>query len=168
MMILLIILLIFVYSFAYASWRAAPWIPAHNSDMQRLCTLAEISPGQKVYELGCGDARFICAAAEQGANVIGFEISLLPYLLAQVRRMYQKNKKAIHIRFRNFWSTSLRDADIIYFWLTPRVHSKLRIKLENELRSGTKVICYVWPMEGWEPAHIDKQPGRPTIYLYNR
>jgi SAM-dependent methyltransferase len=167
-MIPLLILLVFVYSFAYASWRAAPWLPVHHDDVDRLCTLANIQPGQRVYELGCGDGRFICAAAQLGAQVVGFEISLLPFLLAHIRRLFQKSRNSISIRFNDFWSADLRDAELIYFWLTPRIHNKLRIKLENELRPGTKIICYVWPLEGWKPVRVDKQTGRPTMYLYQR
>lgn len=165
---IILIALVFIYSALYAAWRAAPWIPVHTSDITRLCTVAAIKPGETVYELGCGDARFTCAAANLGAKAIGFEVFLLPYLLAHLRRIFQKNRRQISIRFRDFWLVNLNDADIVYFWLTPKINDKLRNKFERELRPGARVVCYVWPVEGWIPDRIDERPGHPKIFLYQR
>ena len=123
---------------------------------------------QTAYEFGCGDARFTCAAANLGAMAVGFEVFLLPYLLAQLRRLFQKNKQLISIRFRDFWMVNLREADVVYFWLTPKINNKLRDKFESELRPGTKVVCYVWPVAGWIPEQINERPSHPKVFLYRR
>jgi hypothetical protein len=48
----------------------------------------------------------------------------------------------------------------------PKIYPKLKEKLEKELKEGTKVITYVWPMKDWEPIKIDKNEGCPNLYLY--
>ena len=60
----------------------------------------------------------------------------------------------------------LSDADVVYFFLIPRVYPELKQKLEKELKPGTKVIAYVWPIEGWQASKIDRVAGQPNMYLY--
>ncbi|MEK7139048.1 MAG: hypothetical protein AAB799_02615 [Patescibacteria group bacterium] len=157
----------FLATFAYAGWQAAPWFPTRSSDIGRLLKLADVKTGQKFYDLGCGDGRIIMAAAKQGAVAEGFEISLLPYLMAQVRLAFCVNTKAA-VSYKNFWNRNLSDADIVYFFLMPKIYPKLRSKLEKELKPGTKVISYAWPMEGWQPTAIDRSEGKLPLYLYSR
>lgn len=165
---LFIIILVFLFSFAYGSYEGAPWVPSRSRDIKRFLKLAEIKPGQKVkvYDLGCGDGRIICSAAKEGAIAEGFEISLLPYLLAKIRSFFLKDKKNYKVRYKNFWSVDLSEADVVYLFLTKEIHSKFKIKLEKELKQGAKIICYVWPIEGWKPLKIDTVEGHPNLYLY--
>jgi len=164
---LLLIILLFIFTFVYASWRAAPWVPMHGKDVERFLKIAGIKQGMRMYDLGCGDARVVCAAARAGAQATGFEVSLLPYLLAQVRIALQKNKNA-RVRYRDFWSVDLRDADLVYFFLMPKIYPKLKEKLERELKPGAKVIAYVWPLPDWTPTACDRVLGQPTLYLFTR
>lgn len=166
-MILLLILLIFLFTFVYASMRAAPWVPMHGKDIERFLKLADFKPGARMYDLGCGDGRVVGAAAQAGAHTTGFEVSLLPYLIARGRCALSKNKNA-YVRYKDFWRANLRDADIVYFFLMPKIYPKLKEKLERELKPGAKVIAYVWPIPGWTPVACDRAPGQPTLYLYTR
>ena len=45
---------------------------------------------------------------------------------------------------------------------------KLKSKFEQELKPGTKVISYVWPIKGWTPVKIDECKGSPKMYLYTK
>jgi len=151
-------------SFIYASFSAAPWVPMRKSDIKRFLELAEIKSAQKVYDLGCGDGRLVCAAAKSGADAEGFEISAFPYLLAQARKFF--TKCVFKIRFTDFWSINLGDADIVYFFLTPKILLKMKTKFEKELKKGTKVICYVWPIPGWNIVKTSQTENRPKMFLY--
>ena len=165
---LLLLFFVFAGTFAYAGISAAPWFPTKRGDLARFIDLVDIKPGQKVYDLGCGDGRLVYAAARCGAMAIGYEISLLPYVLAKVRFLFIANaiKKLAEIKFQDFWSVNLSDADIVYVFLTPGVNPKMKLKLEKELHKGAKVIAYAWPLEGWEPKRVDKIDGRLNLYLY--
>jgi SAM-dependent methyltransferase len=155
-----------VVTFAYAGWRAAPWVPMKKDDTERLLALAALRQGDVLYDLGCGDGRVVCAAGRVGATARGFEISLLPFLLAHIRRMRENNRRRMRISFRDFWHADLRDANVVSFFLMPKVYAKLRAKLEQELKPGTKVIAYVWPIDGWTPVTVDTAPGHPKLFLY--
>ena len=119
-----------------------------------------------MYDLGCGDGRLVCAAANAGANAQGIELSLLPFIFASVRKFFSKNRTKIKLSYQNIWNTDLGDADIVYVWLMPEAIPKLREKFENELKRGAKVVSYVWPIDGWQPTKIDEAKNRCKLYLY--
>jgi hypothetical protein len=62
----------------------------------------------------------------------------------------------------------LKEADAVFVFLMPRIMPKLREKMERELKPGARVVCYSWPIPGWQPRAVDDAPGRPKIYLYER
>ena len=160
---LITVLFIFLSTFAYAGIRAAPWFPTRSRDVGRFLKLAQIKPGDKFYDLGCGDGKLVFAAASAGAEAVGFEIALLPYLIALIRSFSVPNSK---IKYRDFWKTNLSDADIVYIFLTPKVNPKAKLKFEHELKKGARVIAYTWPIAGWVPAKTDLVAGQSPMYLY--
>lgn len=163
---LLLVILVLAGSAAYAGYRAAPWAPTFKADTERFLKLADIKPGQKVYDLGCGDGRLVVAAGEAGTQAVGFEISLIPYFFAKWRAKKSPAGKNCQIKFKDFWKKDLSDADVVYFFLMPKIFAKMKAKLEKELKPGAKVIIYTWPMEGWTPLVSDCPIGKTPIYLY--
>jgi len=165
LILFIILIIVSAVTYAYGAWKAAPYVPTWDADLHRIFKLADLKPGQKLYDLGCGDGRIVAAAAKIEAIAEGLEVSLLPYLWAKIKLASTPNAK---IRFEDFWSKNLSDADVVYFFLTPKVMPDLKIKLEKELRPGSKVISFVFELHGWQPTIIDKAPKRPTIYFYQR
>lgn len=155
-------------TFAYGSLRGAPWVPTKKRDVERFLKLSQLKPGQKMVDLGCGDGRLLCVAAQEGAKAQGFEVSLLPYFLANLRRLFHKDKSRIKISYRDVWQCNLSDADLVYVFLMPKIYPRLKQKFENELKPSARVIAYVWPIQGWEPVTIDSKKGCPNLYLYQR
>ena len=62
----------------------------------------------------------------------------------------------------------MSEADVVYFFLMPDKMERLRTKFEKELKSGAKVVSYVWPIPGWETENVDKKEGFPDLFLYKR
>jgi len=163
---LYIIVFIFALTFLYAAWRAAPWLPMRSQDVKRAMALAEIKVGEKFYDLGAGDGRMLFGAAALGATAEGFEISLLPYLIAKFKIIFSREKNRPKIFFHDFWKINLAGADVIFVFLLPRIMEKLKEKMEKELKPGARIICYTWPMPGWEPKKISEAAGGAKAYLY--
>ncbi len=166
MPLLIILVVIFLGTYGYASYSGAPWLPTRKGDVGRALKLAGVNSGQKLYDLGCGDGRLIFAAAREGATAVGFEISVLPYLLAKVRILSAGVSGNCSVAYKSFWNVSMADADVVYVFLTPNINPRMKEKLEKELRKGAKVISYAFPIEGWQPLKVDKFKNRPDIYLY--
>lgn len=167
-LILIVLVLIILITFAYSALTGAPYVPTISSDIPRILEIANIQSGDKFYDLGCGDGKMLIAASKKGAQCYGFDISLFPYILAKIRRLFSKNKKNIHIKYKNFWKVDLSDADIIYFFHSPKYKISLRNKLQKEIKPGAKVVTYLFSIPEWIPLLSDKPPGKPPIYLYKK
>jgi SAM-dependent methyltransferase len=163
--LLYFIVFVVLVSFIYASLKAAPWVPMRAEDLARVIAMAKIKPGEKFFDLGAGDGRTLEAAEKNGAEAVGYEISLLPFLLSFVRKFFVGAK--FKMLFKDLWKADLQQADIVFFFLMPKIFPRLQEKLEKELRPGTRVISYVWPINGWAPETINEAESRPKLYLYH-
>ncbi|HRH23756.1 MAG TPA: hypothetical protein PK295_03950 [Candidatus Magasanikbacteria bacterium] len=136
-----------------------------NRDLERLDRLIPIKSTDRVYDLGCGDARTLAHALEKGAHsAVGYEVSLIPYILGhKYKRIYGKKLK---ILFRDFWKNDLSEATVVFIFLSYKAHARLGKKFMNELKPGTRVAAYVWPIEGWTPVVVDKPKDDLSIYIY--
>jgi SAM-dependent methyltransferase len=165
--ILMFVAMVLVLSLAIGAVSAAPFVPTRKRDVRRILDLAEVKPGDRVYDLGCGDGRVVAAAAEMGAAATGFEIAIPPLVMAWVRTGLSPARNRCRIIPRNFWTADLSDADVIFTFLTPPVLARLVGRLEKvRLKPGTRIVNAVWPIPGWQAAAVDKSAGRVTLYLY--
>jgi tRNA A58 N-methylase Trm61 len=155
-------------SLAYAAMSGAPWVPTWRKDIERIQGLLKLRAGETCYELGCGDARVTVALARMTrAKVVGIELSAIQYVVARIRVVLSRVATA-SVKFGNVFSKNLSDADAVYLFLMPETYAKLAPKFERELRPGTRVASYVWPIPGWEPIEVSEASDRLKIYLYER
>jgi len=162
--VILILAIIILGSFAYASFRSIGWVPMWSKDIEEVIKLAELREGEKFCDLGCGEGRMLLAASQSGAEAIGYEISILPYVIAKIRSLFSKNK--IEIRFKDFWLVDLSEMDVVFFFLIPNIYPKMKEKLQKELKPGARIITYVWPFDNWQEEKVFKRDRGPAIYLY--
>ncbi|MFA6042466.1 MAG: hypothetical protein WCV85_04565 [Patescibacteria group bacterium] len=164
--ILLFLVFLLVATAAYAGYRAAPWLPTRAADAQRLVDLAGVQSGDVVYELGAGDGRVLLPFTKtQAKSIVGFEISLVPYLIGLFR--IRKFRPRVALRFRDFFKVSFNEAQVVYCFLTPKAMAALAPKFRQELQPGTRVLSYAFPIPGWEPEQVSKPtPEQMAIYKY--
>jgi len=167
MYIIFWVFLLLLASTAYAANQGAPWVPTKKKDIERFLNFIEAKPGEKFYELGCGDAR-LAIAAEKKFNVkaVGVELSVPQVLVAIVRNWLSKTN--VKIKWANLFKIDLSDADVVYLFLMPEPYAKIKPKLEKELKPGTRVISYVWPIPDWEAEKVDSVEGKLKLFLYRR
>lgn len=152
------------FSAAYAALSAAPWVPIAKRDIHEFFELAKIQKGELLFDFGCGDGRVLKVAGEQGIRSRGYEVSFLFYCIAKSRFLFSFPRPEIF--FRSFWKADVSDADVVFFFLTPRVYEKLGEKLFQELKTGARIISYVWPIPSREPFAVRKKEGFPPVYFY--
>lgn len=165
-LIILIIVLLVLGTTAYAGASAAPWIPTRARDVRRILDLADIKPGERVVDLGCGDGRLpIAADLVYHANARGVDISLPQFLHAWISARL-RGARHTSIAYKSLFQEDLRDADVVIIFLMSRVYSRLKPKLERELKEGARILVEAWPISGWDPVKVSKTPDRLPIYLY--
>lgn len=162
------LVVLFFVSAAAASLSSAPWVPTRGRDVQRIARLLELAPGKRLVELGSGDGRVLIALAETtGATVVGYELSLLPYLVAQVRRWKSPARRRITLRYGDFFRAPLRDADAVYCFLVPQSMNRLETKSVHELRPGVPFLSYAFGIPGRPADRVDKPDARSiSLHLY--
>ncbi|MFH1508996.1 MAG: class I SAM-dependent methyltransferase [bacterium] len=160
---LLIGLIIILGTFVYANIRAIGWVPMKSKDIAKVLELADLKPNETFCDLGCGDGKLIMAAGQK-AQALGYDISIPLYIVAKIRSFFSKGK--VQVKLRDFWLVNLENCDVVFFFLIPRIFPKMKEKLEKELKTGARVIIYVWPMPGWKINKVFKNKNDHSIYLY--
>lgn len=116
-------------------------VPSSMQMVNRMMEIAEVGPGDIVYDLGCGDGRMVLAAAMRyQARTVGIEIDPLRYIWCQFLITILSQRKRIRIIFGNFFNKDLSEADVVMCYLMPDALMKLEKKLKHELRPGTRVV----------------------------
>lgn len=145
-----------------------PYVPTSKRTVRKIVEYANIQPKQKVYDLGCGDGRFLLEAEKKyKAHAEGYELAPLPYILAQFKRAFHKANFKIHCK--NFFEHNLEDANVIICYLGPETMDKLGEKILKECKKGTKIICNTFRLKTLTPVKVwEKNPKSrlPSIYLY--
>jgi tRNA G46 methylase TrmB len=102
-----LLLVLPLLSFVRGGFSLAPWVPAKKEDLLRIHTMADLSPGQTFYELGCGDARVCHFLAKKNpeATVVGFEITWIMYFIAKMRLFFSPVPNLSVYKRDIFWKT---------------------------------------------------------------
>ncbi|MBN1779108.1 MAG: class I SAM-dependent methyltransferase [Candidatus Buchananbacteria bacterium] len=140
-----------------------PFVPTPKENINKIFELFDLKKGQKFYDLGCGEGRFLIEATNQGARAIGFEISVWAYLRGQLNLLIHKNPAKIF--FKNFLNHDLSDADAVYCFLIKKVMPQVAEKLKAELKPGAKIISYGFELPGWTADQII-QPNKKLSHIY--
>lgn len=134
----------------YAMVKGAPYLPTTRKRVKDMIKIAEIKPGNKVYDLGCGDGRILFAAAKQGAKATGYELSIPVYIWAKVKSVFYPNVK---VKYRDFWTQDLKDADVIFCFLLVQTMEKLEKDIWPNLKPGCKVISNSFRLPNIKPTY---------------
>jgi protein-L-isoaspartate O-methyltransferase len=147
----------------------APYVVSPQEIVDRMLELADLKPGEKLYDLGSGDGRILITAVTRfKAKAVGVEISddLVNTANARIRRLGLDNDaQVIH---GNFLDVDLRPADVVTLYLATDANELLRPNLEKYLRDGSRVVSHDYAVPGWKPKLVDKNPEQRghTIFLY--
>jgi len=140
--------------------------PSSYEVVDEMLQLANVTPDDIVYDLGCGDGRIVIAAArEYGARGVGIDID--PARVAESRENVEQAGVAdkVTIRHEDLFEADISEATVVMLYLWPSVNLKLRPKLLAELKPGTRVVSHSHDMGDWEPDE-EIRVGRSRIYLW--
>lgn len=167
-LILAIGLLVAFFVFFVAGFFRSPFVPSNRRTLARMLEVAEIRPGQKIVDLGCGDGRIVFRAEKEfGAVASGFEISIFVWSLAQINRIRKNAKSKIYRR--DFFAADLSNVDIVFCYLLPEMMHKLSPKFKKELRPGAKIISAGFSLPGFRLLKkYPKEGGAIEIFIYEK
>jgi SAM-dependent methyltransferase len=121
------ILLILAYGFVLMF--GAPYFPSLRPHMEAAFDLLDLKKGQLVYDLGCGDGRFLKAAAKRGYRAVGYELN--PFMFLYSWLTTRRYRRQVKVRFGNFWRADISDADAVFVFLLDKYMKQLDEKLKK-------------------------------------
>jgi SAM-dependent methyltransferase len=143
-----------------------PYVPSPNAVVDAMLKLAAVTPADNVYDLGCGDGRIVIAAAKQyKAHGVGIDIN--PQRIREAQANAQKALVGPRVRFEqnDLFRADIHDATVVTLYLLPSVNLRLKPKLLNELRPGTRIVSHSFTMGDWKPDK-EQQVEDTQIYLW--
>jgi SAM-dependent methyltransferase len=128
--------------------------------------IAQVTSDDVVYDLGCGDGRIVIAAAKQyGARGVGIDID--PRRIEEARALAKKEGVTDRVTFRleDLFEADIHEATVVALYLLTSLNERLRPKLWEELKVGTRIVSHAFDMGDWKPDKVVIATGRP-VYLW--
>ena len=154
----------------------APFVASPTPVVRQMLILAELKPGETLYDLGSGDGRAVIMAAKDfGARSVGVELreDLVKRALSNIHELGLETKA--HILQNDIFKVDLSEADVVFLYLTTSANEKVKPKLETELKPGARIVSHDYEVLGWKPSKIDNFCENPrlgypshTLYVYKR
>lgn len=146
----LFIFFIIVIPTLYTMIKGAPFVPTQMPQVNRMLKEAKLKPGMTLYDLGAGDGRLVHKAAkEYEVHAIGYEYSPLVWIWSKFLSIFWKTKA--QLRYGNFWSKDISDADVIVCYLLPHSMKRMEIEILPKLKKGALIISHAFSIPNLEP-----------------
>src|SRR6516225_4310783 len=147
--------------------KLAPFVSSPARVVDRMLELANVKPGETVFDLGSGDGRILIAAVKNyKAKAVGIEIS--SKLASQTNDLLKKEGLSSEARVieGDLLKTDLTGADVVTLYLTTPLNEQLRPRLEKFLKPGARVVSHDYAVPGWKPTKLEELDNKHLIYLY--
>jgi len=144
----------------------APYYPTSAPVVERMLDLAEVGPGDRLIDLGCGDGRIVLAAARRGATCLGVDIDPRRIRAARRAALAAGLEGAVRFRVEDLFATPLDEASVVTMFLLAHVNWFMEDRLRSRLRPGARVVSHLYPMRGWAPTRVEEVEERRRLYLW--
>ena len=129
-----------------------PYVPTTETAVQAMLKLGDVKKTDVVYDLGCGDGRIVIAAAKSfGARGVGIDIN--PVRIGEAKENAKKAgvEKLVRFEENDLFDAKIGEATVVTLFLLPNINLKLRPKLLQDLKPGTRVVSNTFDMGDWKP-----------------
>lgn len=130
------------------------FVPTPQAVVDKMLEMAEIKPGDVVYDLGCGDGRIVVTAAKKyGVKAVGFDINpdRVQESLANVKS--NKVEHLVTIKEDDIFTLDLSKANVVTLYLLPDLNVRLMPQLAK-LKPGSRILSHDFDMEGAKPVQV--------------
>jgi ribosomal protein L11 methylase PrmA len=142
------------------------FVPTPHEVVDDMLRLANVRKGDILYDLGSGDGRIAIAAAKKyGIRAVGIDIDP-----ERIREATENARKAgvsnlVEFRQEDLFKADFREATVITLYLLPDLNVKLRTRLWEEMKPGTRIVSHQFDMGTWKPEKRLESNGR-VVYFW--
>lgn len=143
-----------------------PYVPTSQSVVDAMLKLANVTKTDTVYDLGCGDGRIVITAAKRyGATGVGIDIN--PERIQEANENARKAGVTKKVKFieGDLFATDFSNASVVTLYLLNEVNMRLRPKLLEQLKPGTRIVSHSFSMGDWKPEQTITVDGA-TVYFW--
>ena len=127
-----------------------PYIASDLRVVDAMLAMAAIRPGDYVLDLGSGDGRILISAARSnGARGLGVDIDPARIRESNLNARDAGVANRVTFRRQDLFQTPLAEADVVTMYLLPEINLRLRPRILNEMRAGTRVVSHDYDMGDW-------------------
>ena len=151
--------------------KLAPFNPTHEDAIKMAIEILSITSSDIVYDLGCGDGRFIIQSYEKKGikKGVGIEYDRALVEKAQINckcREDEVNYGKLNIVHSNVLDTDFSEATVLFIYLVPEGIKMLKLKLLDMLNKGCRIATYIFSIPGVKPKRVELFKGITKLYLY--
>jgi SAM-dependent methyltransferase len=135
------------------------WVPSPPEVIAAMLELAEVGPGDVVYDLGSGEGEIVIEAARRdGVRAVGVEID--PERIENAHKHAAAAGVTDRVTFleRDLFEVDISAATVVTLYLFPEVNARLLPKLLRELRPGTRIVSHDFGLGDWPPEKTVEVP----------
>ena len=132
-----------------SSGKDVMWMPTKVEMADQMLKLAQVRPGDRVYDLGSGDGVIpIEAAKKYQVHAVGIEYN--PDLVKLSQRNAERAKVANLVTFKqgDIFVEDFSQATVLTLYLGENLNNKLMPTI-LKMHAGTRVVSNTFQMEGW-------------------
>jgi hypothetical protein len=142
----------------------APFVGTPKKLFPQIIKLAGLESDETFLELGSGLGELLSFVQKTGSQTKGIEYSPALYWLSKFRL---RNKKVVSIQLGTAYDADLSDVDVVFTYLLPPMMRRLEVKFAKELRPGSRVVSYAFPITNKQPTMVIPKTGTYSrIFLY--
>jgi uncharacterized protein (TIGR03000 family) len=139
------------------------YVPTPQDVVEEMCKLGNVTKGDIVYDLGCGDGRLVITAVEQFGAVRGVGVDIDPERIAECKANAKKSTVGDKVQFRQqdvLKIADISDATIVLLYMGEDLNIALRPILQKSLKPGSRVVSHRFTMGDWKPLKTINYTGK--------
>lgn len=167
---LLIAIVLFTVSLIYSTIKLgiSP-MPSSNKAYSAMMKLVDETGSGPIIDLGSGWGNFVIRIAKKNPQreIIGYELSLLPWLISRLLKKVLSIKN-LTLHRQNFYNVNLPDASVLVCYLYPDAMDRIKDKLLLDQPAVDFLISNNFALPSWQPYKVVKLDDfyKSPIYLY--
>jgi precorrin-6B methylase 2 len=140
------------------------YVPTPQEVVDRMLEMAQVKAGDYMIDFGCGDGRMVVTAAKRGAR--GYGVDINPQRIKEANENAQKAGVTDKVQFKiaNLFEEDLSKADVMAMYLLTDINLRLRPKILNDMKPGTRIVSHAFDMGDWEPDQKDTVSGKNVFF----
>ena len=143
------------------------YVPTPPELVVEMLKLANVGPGDVVYDLGSGDGRIPITAVTEFGATRGVGIDIDPQRIAEANANARAAGVEDRVTFLNqdLFTSDFKDATVVTLFLLQSMNIRLRPRLRAELTPGTRIVSHTFDLGDWVPDRTIQAFGK-NVFLW--